>query len=383
LVLSAAIAAPAAVAANEKSSYWEVQRKGANNFNRRPLEGWWQEARQAGIGLVRLAPDKWQGTGRDFLLGDANQFHGIPPADLALLRRQLDCAQENGVKVVLTMLSLPGCRWAQNNDGQQDYRLWRDLEYRAQAAAFWRELAAELRDHTAVVGYDFLNEPHPERLPETAALYHRDPAAWREQARGGAADLDAFYAALLRAVREVDEATPVIVESGIWASPERFCCLNPQADPNVLYSFHMYDPYEYTTFRVNKGRFSYPSPAAKGRSEKAAIRRQLNPAGLRQILEPVTRWQKEHGIPANRIFAAEFGCDRGVPGAAEYLSQVIGILNEEGWHWAFYAFREDGWDRMDYEAGTSPLYRQVFDKEFPGPGASARLAGAPDLAYAR
>jgi len=150
-------------------------------------------------------------------------------------------------------------------------------------------------------------------------------------------------------VREVDPDTPVSVESGLWGSPERFCCLEPQVDPNVLYSFHMYEPYEYTTLRVNKGRYAYPSPLA--------LRRRLNPAGLRRILEPVSRWQREHGLPANRLFAAEVGCDREVPGAGEYLGDLIAILNAEGWHWAFYAFREDGWDRMDYEKGPASLWR--------------------------
>jgi endoglucanase len=363
LMLSMAAASPMALADGDRMSYWDVQRKGANYFNERAREGWWREAREAGIGLVRLAPDKWKGAGRDFLLGDADDFRGIPPADLALLRRQLDCAQENGIRVVLTMLSLPGCRWEQNNDDKSDFRLWSDFKYRTQAAGFWRELAAALRDRPAIAGYDILNEPHPERLPETAELYQRDVATWQKQTRGTAADLDAFYAALISAVREVDKDTPVVVESGLWDSPERFCCLEPQADRNVLYSVHMYEPYGYTCERVNKGRFSYPSPAhsaSKGHSEKATIRRQLNPAGLRQILAPVMQWQKKHGIPANRMFAAEFGCGRRVAGAAEYLSDVIEILNGQDWHWAFYAFREDGWDGLDYEAGTGPLPRSYY-----------------------
>jgi len=378
--LLSTISAPEALAAGDKLSYWDVQQKGANYFNERPREGWWQEARQAGIGLVRLAPDKWKGAGRDFLLGDADDFRGIPPSDLALLRRQLDCAQENGIKVVLTMLSLPGCRWAQNNGDQSDFRLWRDLNYRIQAAAFWRELAAVLRDHPAVAGYDILNEPHPERMPETAALYRRNAAAWREQTRDRAADLNAFYTALIRAVREVDKDTPIIVESGMWDSPERFCCLEPQADRNILYSFHMYEPYAYTCFRVNKGRFSYPSPAGAGRkrkSEKATVRRQLNPAGLRQILAPVLQWQKEHNIPANRVFAAEFGCGRQVDGAAQYLSDVIDILNGQDWHWAFYAFREDGWDGLDYEAGTGLLPQSYYQARARGEKPEARRADNP------
>ncbi len=52
---------------------------------------------------------------------------------------------------------------------------------------------------------------------------------------------------------------------------------------------------------------------------------------------------------------AEFGCDRRVPGADAYLGDTIALAQEQGWHWAFYAFREDEWDGMDYELGTEPL----------------------------
>ena len=58
------------------------------------------------------APDKWQGAGRDFLLGDADAYEGIPPADLAELRRVLDDAHAADLRVVLTTLSLPGARYA-------------------------------------------------------------------------------------------------------------------------------------------------------------------------------------------------------------------------------------------------------------------------------
>jgi hypothetical protein len=52
--------------------------------------------------------------------------------------------------------------------------------------------------------------------------------------------------------------------------------------------------------------------------------------------------------------AAEFGCDRQARGARDYLADLVAALNGRGWHWAFYSFREDSWDRMDYELGTGP-----------------------------
>jgi hypothetical protein len=69
----------------------------------------------------------------------------------------------------------------------------------------------------------------------------------------------------------------------------------------------------------------------------------------------VAEWAGHHRIPPSRVVAAEFGCDRDVEGAREYLEDVVTSLNGRGWHWAFYSFREDAWDRMDYEVGPGPL----------------------------
>jgi hypothetical protein len=43
------------------------------------------------------------------------------------------------------------------------------------------------------------------------------------------------------------------------------------------------------------------------------------------------------------------------PGAADYLKDLMDIFNQNRWHWAFYSFREDTWDGMDYEIGNRPL----------------------------
>ncbi len=60
-------------------------------------------------------------------------------------------------------------------------------------------------------------------------------------------------------------------------------------------------------------------------------------------------------MPATRIVVGEFGCDRRIEGVTGYLSDWIGLFNDAGWHWAFYAFREDKWMAMDYELGTGPV----------------------------
>lgn len=302
-----------------KLEYWKVQRKGANYFNRVPTEDWFIAAKGVGIQFARLACDKWQGASRDFLLGNADSFQGIPGSDFEVLEGVLDQALKYDIKVVITPLSLPGSRWRQNNGGEDDLRIWGDEDYQRQAANFWRELANRLKDHSAVIGYNLLNEPHPERL----------------------SDLNCFYEKIVAAIREVDSDTPIIVDTGLYAAPLAISYLNPIEKEGILYSFHMYEPYDYTTRRINNGKYQYPGAFLEG--------------DLREFLEPVSVWQKKFQIPSSQILVGEFGCDRTSKGAERYLGDLIDIFDAHGWHWAFYAFREDSWGGMDYELGSEKL----------------------------
>ena len=75
-------------------------------------------------------------------------------------------------------------------------------------------------------------------------------------------------------------------------------------------------------------------------------------------------WAKKWGIPSNRIIASEFWVDRRAEGALQYLTDYIPVLNEHGWHWAFYAYRGDGaWGGLDYELGTEKQDWRIWTAE--------------------
>src|SRR5438128_7141169 len=98
-----------------KIDFWAAQRKGANMMNAVQTEAQFAAAAERGIQWIRLAPDKWKAHGKDFLIGDADHYTGLDPVDLAALKAALAAADRHHVKVVLTMLSLPGGRWRQLN----------------------------------------------------------------------------------------------------------------------------------------------------------------------------------------------------------------------------------------------------------------------------
>lgn len=350
---------------SSKMSFWDEQRKGTNFMNSKSIPENYPAANEENIEFIRLAPDKWakdsdyffkdkpdSNPKKDFLIGNADQYEGLVEEDFAALKADLDAAQEQGSKVVLTVLSLPGNRWRQFNNRQNDDRIWQDYSYHEQSAQFWKDLATRLKDHPAVVGYNLVNEPHPETESGYNNFWDLDYSKWYSQVENTAADLNKLYETIVEAIRMVDKDTPIILNSGLYATPWAFEYLKPINDENVLYAFHMYEPYEMTSQNRRKGfEYEYPGKVKVGEQQTEKM---FNKEALKDFLQPVDQWAKDHNIPANRIIAEEFGINRMVKGADQYLSDLISIFDEYGWHWAFYAFREDTWEGMDYQLGDQP-----------------------------
>ena len=352
--------------------FWNHQVRGANCFNENVTAEWFDAGDSVGLDFVRLVPNKWHTTHRDFLAGNADNYTGLVPEDLAELKRVLDLAHEHGVRVLLSTLTLPGARWRQQNGGTWDTRLWTDAKYRTQARDFWRDLARELKDHPALVGYNILNEPVPEKA--VGPYDDRTPIReWYRTVRGTAADLNEFNRTMVEAIREVDSTIPIVIDAGLWAAPGAFEYLEPIADTLVVYSFHMYEPWEYVNRKANGGKLGYPDTAADftcavgdpvstsgdnnaaSGADSTQLVHGLDKQLLACLIEPVVQWQADNRVPSNRILVGEFGCHRMNPGVGAYLGDLIYLFNAHGWHWAFYSFREDTWDGMDYEIGTRPL----------------------------
>lgn len=355
--------AHAQLSSEPKAAFWQQQRKGANGDIEQNPDQWFKAASQAGIEFVRLCPTKLKGQGRDFLIGNADNFTDIPRQDLARLKDALDSAAKYNVRVVLTTFSLPGARWRQQNKGKFDYRLWTQEKYQQQAFSFWKKLAAELKNHPAIVAYNPFNEPYPARKDNLSNEDHAAFDKWLKKHTGTAADLNRFNRRMVAAIRSEDPNTPIILDGWFHSAADGIQYLTPVDDKAVLYAFHFYDPWNYTTFRINKGRFSYPDKMPMGWDGKTEA---WTKADIEQRIQPVMDWAARCNVPTSRIIVEEFGCNRRVSGAKAYLEDLIAAFNAKGWHWAFYSFRASDWDGMDYELGTKPLGGKYWAKREQG-----------------
>jgi hypothetical protein len=342
-------------------------------MNEVPTEEWFRDAKKIKVKWVRLVYDKWDTEERDFLLGDADNYQGLIQKDLNKLKQVLLWADKYDLRIVITPLSLPGCRWSQNNNNQHDSRIWNDYKYQEAAIRFWADLAGELRNYDCIVAYDIINEPYPEiktglKEQTTVGDAKRFPA-WYAQYKDTPHDLYNFYNRIIQSIRQVDSDTPIMVESGFYSQPPSYCEFPDKLpDDKILYSVHIYEPYAFTSNGNlrNGAQYTYPGNVPFG--DGIVL---WNKNTMLRYFEPFEHWIKTHTIPLNKIVVSEFGCMRRNPGAVHYLEDMISILEDKKYHWAFYAFREDGWDGYDYEIGTRALpwsYWQARERgEFPPP----------------
>ncbi|WP_255478873.1 glycoside hydrolase family 5 protein [Pantoea sp. ME81] len=356
------------VRAADKMDFWLQPQHGGNSFNRIPPNtAYFNALHTYGASWVRLSWDKWPTQQRDFLLGSADRYQGLVAEDVATLRNVLDNAEAAGLKVVITPLSLPGMRWSQNNGGQFDDRLWQDNAFWQQSARYWRDLAAALQDHPAVAAYNIINEPAPEKM---GGLDEHASAAtmksWYLQQKGTARDLPGFYRTVIAAIREVDQQTPVMVDSGWYAAADAFTYWpQPLEDKRVLYSVHMYEPYSATSAPNAKRKAPWPYP---GKVPFAGLQQQWDAQRVAEYLALPFEWAKSHGVARHQMVVGEFGCVRTLPGCTQYLEDVLKVLDQQQSHWAFYSFREDSWDGMDYELGDKKVpwqYWQAAEQNLP------------------
>lgn len=368
---------PLANADASKIEFWNTQRKGTNLFNSVEKLERLKMAKEFGVQLIRLAPNKWL-NGRpeselgDFLIGRPGEFKTINVSDVKALKSVLDDANKVGLKVVLTMLSLPNARWKQHNNDVEERAIWADFKNQEASLQFWKQLAIALKGHPALVGYNLRNEPSPELSSvKLNDWYTGDYEGWYKKVKDTPADINLFYRKLVKVIREIDADIPIVIDSGFYATAWGFKVLEPINDDKVIYSFHMYEPYSYNS-QFNKGKYTYPGKAPIGELSKNPPIINWDKHQLETYLQPISDWQRKHNIPNSRIFVGEVGVFRSNAGATEYLKDITNILNEKKWHWAFYSFREDTWAGMDYELGTKEkagwkYWQAIEGGKIPGP----------------
>lgn len=332
-----------------------LKQAGANFFNEEENFDRLFAAKNMGISWIRLSPSKWksalnpheQGT---FLLGRPDEYRGLIEEDIKTLIKVLDWAHSLDLKVMLTFLTVPGRVFAQHNKGVQDHRIWQSENYQEQALQFFYDVALHVGDHPALIALNPINEPSPEKAPiQFSDWYKGDYKAWAQTIHNSPQDLNRFYERTIEQIRKVRKHLPIVLDAGFHAHPWAFKILKPHKDPFVWYSFHWYEPFLYSQ---KKTTYSYPGKVPTGENPLKSDTLHWDKNTLLTFLKPVVDWQQKHKIESDKIIVGEFGVNRLMKGASDYLRDCRAMFIEHGFMHAFYQFREAHFPRMDYELGS-------------------------------
>lgn len=240
----------------------------------------------------------------------------------------------------------------------------------APGVAHYREMIVDLARMlaplgTANVALEPFNEPSHYPCDET------DSDDWQE-----------IMATTVAAIRAVSAELTIVATGACGGNVDGVTDLDPHFDdPNILYSFHMYEPHLFTHQRADReGGFAsgLPWPAGTGSPEavRAMLGAHMEAAGVppveqaRQLaavaghideyfhegwgeaqmearVGQAVAWAEAHGIPSSRLFMGEFGVilmtDDGRSGAFDadrlrYLETLRKIAERHSIPWSVWEF---------------------------------------------
>ncbi len=221
-------------------------------------------------------------------------------------------------------------------EGKEDEIVWHSEKAKAKWVQMWQFVAQRYRDKPHIVGYNLMVEPHPEYPVKQKPL---NAEVWIKLAKR-----------ITNAIRKVDKDTPIIIGATVWSNPIAFADLKPTGDERTIYSFHMYEPFDFTHQGLEwagKGAVSVTYPGMI-HSDITEDTRYWNKTLIEEFLQPVLAFQKENNVP---IFVGEFGCNRRVASCITYLKDLLEIFEANGFSYTYYVWNLD--DDFDYQKEVS------------------------------
>jgi aryl-phospho-beta-D-glucosidase BglC (GH1 family) len=230
-------------------------------------------------------------------------------------------------------------------------------------ADFWRALARHLsaRDPERLF-LEIVNEPMVE-----------DPYRWM-----------GIQAKLAAAIREGAPRHTIVAAGARWSSVDQLLLLEPLADGNVIYNFHLYEPHNFTHQGATWGAdywpylkgVPYPSspelvapllPSVSNEAARGALKQygeeRWDAARVERMVAQAAEWAERRGVP---LTCNEFGVYRAYAPAdarLRWLADVRAALERH----------RIGWTMWDYAGGFGVAVRDKGGRAELDPDTAAAL----------
>lgn len=211
----------------------------------------------------------------------------IDPLFFQFLDRIVDWAEELGIHLIIDNHSFDSSRPTEANIEQILLKVW-------------PQVAAHYKNRSDLILYEVLNEPHG-----------IDPLAW-----------GAIQGRVVQAIRAVDPRHAIVVGGADWNSYRELDRLPAYPDPNLIYTFHFYDPFLFThqgaEWTDQKSIAGIPFPPDPARMPSRAglnlgnwqakvfdnYQRDGSPQAVEALLDIPARFAAKRQV---RVFCGEYG----------------------------------------------------------------------------
>jgi endoglucanase len=187
------------------------------------------------------------------------QFSAWIDIEMKKIDAFLVLVRKYGMKAVLDLQVGPG---TDNSELGSNRMSW-DIKDQDLLIEVWRKMAAHYKGNPDIYAYDVLNEPR-----EDDFVY----------VPGGGVEWQLLLERAIKAIREIDSDTPILVEATCWSNPNGFQLLKPINGRNLIYSPHFYSPHSYTHQLIyNPAVSAYPRKIGGEYWDKERLRKELEP----------------------------------------------------------------------------------------------------------
>jgi endoglucanase len=202
-----------------------------------------------------------------------------------LLDQALSWCSDAGLRVVLDLHILRS-----HHFNAEEKPLWTDEKEQDKFIKLWRNLSRAVHKWpNGMLAYEFMNEPVAD-----------DPEQWNQ-----------LLMRVADSIRAWEPERVLVIGSNRWQSANTFDQLKvPQDDPNIILSFHFYEPFHLTHYQASwtrlkdfKGEVNYPGQiVVNGTSPEE--RRIYNSDSLRKMIMKPLKVAQQFKLP---LYCGEFG----------------------------------------------------------------------------
>lgn len=236
-----------------------------------------------------------------------------------ILKQFVGYCEKHGLGIILNLHKAIGnyC------DIEESVTLFDSEELQNRFIALWQELENRFCDNDGVM-FELLNE-----------VREIEPELWNDLAEK-----------TINAVRKVNKSRKIIIGPTCWNNPNKLHALRVFDDENVIYTFHVYDPSEFTHQRsvlhwkhlYYNRKMEYPCDDIEkyrefyrllfNKQDAYSHIERMDIEYMREILQPAIDFMKKH--PDKALWCGEFGTIRhaDMNSRENWMRDVITILKE-------------------------------------------------------